>query len=77
MTKILCQNPFPTLILVLPLFKDSTAHSLFRSYVILILVHMSSGSPIHNQKKSTVPNSGQAVFDTADQLKKMENDLQD
>ena len=59
------------------LYKDLTAHALFRSYVILILIHMSSGSRIHNQKKSIDPDSGQAVFDTADQLKKMENDLQD
>ena len=58
------------------LYKDLTAHALFRSYVILILIHMSSGSRIHNQKKSIDPDSGQAVFDTADQLKKMENDLQ-
>ena len=57
--------------------KDLTAHALFRSYVILILVHMSSGSKIQNQKKSTEPESGQAVLDTSDQLKKMENDLQE
>ena len=57
--------------------KDLTAHALFRSYVILILVHMSSGTQIQNQKKSTDPESGQAVLDTSDQLKKMENDLQD
>ena len=57
--------------------KDLTAHALFRSYVILILVHMSSGSKIQNQKKSTEPETGQAVLDTSDQLKKMENDLQE
>ena len=57
--------------------KDLTAHALFRSYVILILVHMSSGTKIQNQKKSIEPESGQAVLDTSDQLKKMENDLQD
>ena len=73
-SKILYQH---TRFLFVCLYKDLTAHALFRSYVILILVHMSSGSKIHNQKKSIEPDSGQAVFDTADQLKKMENDLQD
>ena len=38
---------------------------------------MSSGSKIHNEKKSIESESGQAVSDATDELKKMENDLQD